>query len=524
MKRYLSAETACPICKGFDRAGRGQGVRCHGYTSTDGDYAHCTRPEHAGGIALHAGKGGGETYPHRLRGPCACGTQHGADIRAIGEAQSAKTVAIYDYCDADGRIVYQVVRREPKAFLQRRPDGQGGFEWNLRGVEPLLYRLPEVLAAVEARDPVWIAEGEKDCDTLRAHGLVATCNSGGAGKFAPHHARSLAGAEVTIVRDKDPQGQAHAADVAKKLEGIARSVRIVEARHGKDATDHCAAGGTTADFVPVWPLEAVRSADPVEWKRRVLRDSLSTENPLTPQPDLAAVAALPGSPHWSSGICDNRGELTHFQGLTIISGGPGAAKSYLALASSLAAALYGGWEVFYMSAEMSAQLIARRVMTHLRTDPPDTWHLVDVGFGASVQALIEHLCENVTERKTLVVFDSISSFIDQGISLQGNSRDVWGMGELKKLCMWMVNVRGDSDGQVSFLALSELNASGGTKGKFADHKADLVLKMETDLADPTRLTKSIESIKGWAAPIGLRMNLMLNVQDATLTKVNDGPR
>jgi hypothetical protein len=43
-----------------------------------------------------------------------------------------KIVAIYDYKAADGTLLYQNVRFEPKNFRQRRPDGNGGQTWNLR--------------------------------------------------------------------------------------------------------------------------------------------------------------------------------------------------------------------------------------------------------------------------------------------------------------------------------------------------------------------------------------------------------
>src|SRR5215218_1145942 len=38
-----------------------------------------------------------------------------------------RIVATYDYHDADGQLVFQVVRYEPKGFRQRRPDGNSGW-------------------------------------------------------------------------------------------------------------------------------------------------------------------------------------------------------------------------------------------------------------------------------------------------------------------------------------------------------------------------------------------------------------
>lgn len=57
-----------------------------------------------------------------------------------------KIVATYDYRDRKGSLLYQVVRFEPKDFRPRRPDGAGGWIWDLKGVERTLYRLPELLA------------------------------------------------------------------------------------------------------------------------------------------------------------------------------------------------------------------------------------------------------------------------------------------------------------------------------------------------------------------------------------------
>src|SRR4249919_950852 len=83
-------------------------------------------------------------------------------------------VATYDYVDTAGALLYQVVRFDPKDFRQRRPDGNGGWVWNLRGVDRVLYHLPAVQAAIDAGDTIWIAEGEKDADALRAQGVTAT--------------------------------------------------------------------------------------------------------------------------------------------------------------------------------------------------------------------------------------------------------------------------------------------------------------------------------------------------------------
>jgi len=68
---------------------------------------------------------------------------------------------IYPYVDEQGRLLYENVRKEPKDFMARRPDGQGNYILNLNGTRRVLYRLLEV---INSGKEILITEGEKDCD------------------------------------------------------------------------------------------------------------------------------------------------------------------------------------------------------------------------------------------------------------------------------------------------------------------------------------------------------------------------
>ncbi len=153
-----------------------------------------------------------------------------------------RIVATYDYHDAEGKLLFQAVRYDPKDFRQRRPNGHGGWVWNLNGVPRVLYRLPRLLAADPA-ELVCIAEGEKDADTLTGLGLLATTNPLGAGKWQKLTDDSvLCGRRVAIFEDHDDTGRAHALDVARRLFGRAAEVRIVTMPEGfKDVSDWIAA-------------------------------------------------------------------------------------------------------------------------------------------------------------------------------------------------------------------------------------------------------------------------------------------
>lgn len=48
----------------------------------------------------------------------------------------------YDYTDEQGNLLFQTVRYEPKDFKQRRPDGKGGWIYNLKDVRLMPYNLP----------------------------------------------------------------------------------------------------------------------------------------------------------------------------------------------------------------------------------------------------------------------------------------------------------------------------------------------------------------------------------------------
>ena len=179
-----------------------------------------------------------------------------ADLFDSNGAGPSRIVAAYDYEDEQGALLFQVVRKNPKQFPQRRPDGHGGWIWKLGKTRRVLFHLPRLIEAVKTGKTIYIAEGEKDVLALEEAGVVATCNPMGALKWREQYSKPLAGADVVIVRDRDEEGHKHAASVASSLAGIATSVRIVEAAEGKDAADHLAAGKTVDEFVDVTPEQA----------------------------------------------------------------------------------------------------------------------------------------------------------------------------------------------------------------------------------------------------------------------------
>ena len=133
---------------------------------------------------------------------------------------------IYPYVNEHGTLLFEVVRFEPKSFRQRRPNGTGGWTWNLKDVRRVPYRLPQLLAA-SLQSPILIVEGEKDVATAEEMGFAATCCSGGAGKWSKEFDKYFRNRLVAIVPDNDDAGRRHAKIIAQSLWNVARAIKFV---------------------------------------------------------------------------------------------------------------------------------------------------------------------------------------------------------------------------------------------------------------------------------------------------------
>jgi RecA-family ATPase len=137
--------------------------------------------------------------------------------------KKANVVCRYDYRDENGELLYQVERLEPKRFRQRRPDGNGGWIWQLGDVRRVPYRLPELLQYPDGT--AFVCEGEKDADAVAALSLCATTAAGG--KWTNGCVKALAGRDIIILEDADAAGRKKALAAAYPLHGSAATIRIV---------------------------------------------------------------------------------------------------------------------------------------------------------------------------------------------------------------------------------------------------------------------------------------------------------
>lgn len=233
----------------------------------------------------------------------------------------ATLVAAYDYCDEHGVLKFQKLRYDPKFFLQRRPGENGNWVWGLskgkyyrdkkndwkiaernkqyketkefESEQDLIYNLPDVIAAFDKNRTVFFVEGEKDVESLRKIGLVATTLSkGGTGsKFPKHLLHHFKNKTVIIIPDNDEAGITYLNIIGSSLVKTVKDVHVLELPafpstgdvfHIKDVTDFLENGGTREQLIemartsPLWEVDD-RAEKPEEKKKQ----QASTIDPVT---------------------------------------------------------------------------------------------------------------------------------------------------------------------------------------------------------------------------------------------------
>jgi hypothetical protein len=219
------------------------------------------------------------------------------------------------YLDGKGQPYYRVRRYDKaggKIFGQDFWDGSKWVkikEWEGKKPSLVLYNLPSLKGAIQERKTVYVVEGEKCADALTSLGLISTTNPLGANKWQPHYSSLLGGAEVVILPDNDTPGKQHAEGVAKSLEGVAKSVKILPLpglEEKEDVYDWFQKGHTVKDLSSL----AVETLTPLPKVSRFEKPSMVKTRP--PKP-------------W---LLEN---LVGERDFVMVYGQPGAGKSFVAL-------------------------------------------------------------------------------------------------------------------------------------------------------------------------------------------------
>lgn len=269
-------------------------------------------------------------------------TQYSTERDAVAalERRHGPSSALWEYHDAAGERVGIVARWDAengsKRILPASRNGTGpDAPWVLGGMPTPrpLYGLPELAAAPEGSS-VYVTEGEKAADAVRACGLIATTSPHGSNAANTADWSPLAGRDVVILPDHDNAGEKYAADVASLAAKTgARSVRVVRlAKRWSELPK----GGDAADVLELEGADSLRKgiesltadAKPIEPKRPSVGGHAIVKR-------LADV-----KPERVSWLWPGRFALGK---LTLIAGDPGLGKSFLTLDMAARVSTGRGW-------------------------------------------------------------------------------------------------------------------------------------------------------------------------------------
>ena len=181
-----------------------------------------------------------------------------------------RIIETYDYPDEKGVLLYQKVKYGPKELLTkddppyyfRRPnpacppdldnradpndkdDNRLHWIWNLDNTRRVLYCLPEILDPVNIAlgKSIFLCEGEKDVESMRKFGFLATTNPMGARSWRDEYCEFLTDyRSVVILPDNDTPGKEGAEKKAESLQKAdIAEIRIIDLpglAEGGDVTD-----------------------------------------------------------------------------------------------------------------------------------------------------------------------------------------------------------------------------------------------------------------------------------------------
>ncbi len=199
------------------------------------------------------------------------------DIDASWAPEDGTEVARHTYRDANGSPLYDVVQyrmqdpRHPaysetksvqQAYLPGHDEAGGdgcpdGYVWGREkhGVDPVLYRRPDVLEAANSGGIVFIVGSEKEVNMLEEQGLeeqglVATTTPDKTGEWQSSYSEALSGTGVVVLPDNTPAGKVHAHAIAEELctESRIKIVDLPGLSPEEDVTDWLSGERTIGDL------------------------------------------------------------------------------------------------------------------------------------------------------------------------------------------------------------------------------------------------------------------------------------
>ena len=154
--------------------------------------------------------------------------------------QGKKIEAIYDYKSVSGKYLYSKIRFEGKYIRYVTIDDVNDtYQYGKSESTSVLYNLQAIANAIKQKRTIYIVEGEKDVETLRRYGYVAT-TAGSVEDWKKEFANIFTGANVVILPDNDEPGKKLKDSIIGDLRNCVHSIRwtITSESAKGDVTDY----------------------------------------------------------------------------------------------------------------------------------------------------------------------------------------------------------------------------------------------------------------------------------------------
>jgi len=367
---------------------------------------------------------------------------------------------------------------EPKDFRQRRPNGKGGFIWNLKGIDELpLYRLPEVMRAQE----VLIVEGEKDADNLAKLGFSATTCPMGAKKWRDSYNQYLERKKVILIPDNANQGKEHMAKIGASLNRKTADLKLIE-------LPNLPSKGDVSDFI-----ESFRSPEEAAERLALIMDQAEPYKP--PKKYSIEDAILTTTQFCELEIPERKCYLAPWlreSSLALISGWRGVGKSFFAkgIADSVSRGVsFGPWEChasvpcLFLDGEMAIQdMMERSFHLGLNSDRPNPLYIYCDALANQYGLPRAHLASESwrTKMKSILIARKIKLWIIDNLASLASGLDENKKQDWDPINQWLLELRFAG---MSTIMLHHVNKEGGQRGTSAREDnidASILLKSPYD--------------------------------------------
>lgn len=173
----------------------------------------------------------------------------------IERREKRRIEAVYNYVSCNGSYAFTKIRLEGKKLLYGIVENER-FSYGLPSNRPkksykaIYGNIKAIQRAIQGGQPIFIPEGEKDCDTLKRQGYTAF-TYGGATDWQPELAELVKGANVIILADNDDPGIKVANTILRDIQAVVKSSKVIIPMPDQpkaDITDYFEAGHTKQEF------------------------------------------------------------------------------------------------------------------------------------------------------------------------------------------------------------------------------------------------------------------------------------